>query len=326
MWARSCALAIFGTLIFGITHALALTSDRINNAAFGVRKQQSGQAADAFVVKAQVLLSRRNISPGVVDGLDGDNYRKAISQFRRQENLPATDEIDADVWARLDGDNVHDIVHEYEISETDARYDFADSIPHDYVKQAELKRLSYTSPQEMFGERFHMSEKLLSDLNSGKDLSKASTTIFVVNASPAVQKGAGKRIEANKTTGMVLVYEDANKVIASYPATIGSEATPSPSGEYKIEKVVRNPNYTYDPDKNFQQGRNDETLILPPGPNNPVGTVWIALSKPTFGIHGTPEPSKVSKSASHGCVRLTNWDVEQLADLVKPGVMVRFVD
>jgi len=125
---------------------------------------------------------------------------------------------------------------------------------------------------------------------------------------------------------MVLVYGDNERVLASYPATIGSENTPSPSGEHTIERIARNPNYTYNPEKNFQQGKNTDVLVLPPGPNGPVGTVWIALSKPTFGIHGTPEPSQVSKTTSHGCIRLTNWDAEELADLVTAGVSVRILD
>jgi len=134
------------------------------------------------------------------------------------------------------------------------------------------------------------------------------------------------RIDAVKSTGMVLVFGAEDRLLASYPATIGNTRTPSPSGEYTVERVAKNPNYTYDPDKNFLQGDNTETLVLPPGPNGPVGTVWIALSKPTFGIHGTPEPALVSKTTSHGCVRLTNWDAEELAELVKPGVLVRFVE
>jgi lipoprotein-anchoring transpeptidase ErfK/SrfK len=178
----------------------------------------------------------------------------------------------------------------------------------------------------MLGERFHMSETLLGVLNPRKAFSKAGARLFVASARRSAEKGAALRIDAVKSTGMVIVLGAEDKVLASYPATIGSEDTPSPSGEYTVERVARNPRYTYDPEKNFQQGKNTEILELPPGPNSPVGTVWIALSKKTFGIHGTPEPAKVSKTSSHGCVRLTNWDAEELADLVKPGVPVRFVD
>jgi lipoprotein-anchoring transpeptidase ErfK/SrfK len=111
----------------------------------------------------------------------------------------------------------------------------------------------------------------------------------------------------------------------AYPATIGSAATPSPSGRFTVVAVAENPTYTYNPDLNFKQGNNDKVLTIPPGPNGPVGTVWIALSQPTFGIHGTPEPSMIDKAASHGCVRLTNWDAEELAKMVSKGVVVDFL-
>jgi lipoprotein-anchoring transpeptidase ErfK/SrfK len=115
-------------------------------------------------------------------------------------------------------------------------------------------------------------------------------------------------------------------LISVYPATIGSEETPSPSGTHKVKGVARMPPYTYNPKVNFQQGKNTKVLKLPSGPNGPVGTVWIDLTEPTYGIHGTPEPSLIDKTGSHGCVRLTNWDVEELAAMVRPGVIVAFVD
>ncbi|WP_244546568.1 L,D-transpeptidase [Bosea sp. OK403] len=310
----------------GTNAVLALTADQINQVTFSDRQRQSGAGPDPFIVKAQVLLSRRSVSPGVIDGGGGENFRKAVAQFRRQANLGGGDEIDEFTWLGLGGDSANDVVSEYKLSAKDIAYDFADAIPRDYAKQAKMKRLSYTSPEEMLGERFHMSEKLLRALNPGADFSAAGASLFVVWAERSLEKGSARRVDAIKSTGMVVVFAADDKVLASYPATIGSENTPSPTGEYTVERVARNPNYTYDPGKNFQQGKNTEVLVLPPGPNGPVGTIWIALSKPTYGIHGTPEPSQVSKTTSHGCVRLTNWDAEELADLVKPGVPVRFVD
>nr|WP_324288528.1 L,D-transpeptidase [Hoeflea alexandrii] len=118
----------------------------------------------------------------------------------------------------------------------------------------------------------------------------------------------------------------SGKLLAAYPATIGSSDTPSPSGDVTIERVAHNPGYTYNPKINFKQGNNDKILQVPPGPNGPVGTVWIALSKPTYGIHGTPEPSAIGKTQSNGCVRLTNWDAEELAGMVTPGVTVSFIE
>ncbi|HEV7318785.1 MAG TPA: L,D-transpeptidase [Ensifer sp.] len=306
--------------------ALALTATEINAVNFADRNKVVEPGPNPFIVKAQVLLSRRSVSPGVIDGFDGENFRKAVAQFRRQERLPDGEDIDEQAWLNLGGDTANDVIAEYTLTDKDAAYDFADAIPRDYAKQAKMKRLSYTSPQEMLGERFHMSETLLTALNPRQAFSEPGLRIAVASGRRSSEKGAALRVDAIKSTGMVMVLGADDVVLASYPATIGSEDTPSPSGEFKIERIARNPNYTYDPEKNFQQGKNTETLTLPPGPNGPVGTVWIALSKPTFGIHGTPEPAKVSKTNSHGCIRLTNWDAEDLADLVKPGVVVRFVE
>lgn len=310
----------------GAVPACALTAEEVNSVTFVARNRQADKGPDPFIVKAQVLLSRRSISPGVIDGVDGENFRKAVAQFRRLQNLGPGEELDEVAWLALGGETSTDVIGEYTLTEKDVDYDFVDAVPRDYALQAKMKRLSYTSAEEMLGERFHMSEALLGTLNPGEGFGKAGRGLRVASVARPTQKGAALRIEAVKGTGMVVVYGEGDGILASYPATIGSEDNPSPTGEFTIERVVRNPNYTYDPDKNFQQGRNTEKLTLPPGPNGPVGTVWIALSKPTFGIHGTPEPSRVSKTNSHGCVRLTNWDAEELATLVKPGVEVRFVD
>ncbi|MGO4740568.1 L,D-transpeptidase [Bosea sp. 2KB_26] len=310
----------------GAAPALALTADQVNAATFAAWTHPKATGPDPFIVKAQALLSRRSISPGEIDGADGENFRKAVGQFRRQEKLGEGDDLDEGVWLSLRGDTVQDVIVEYKLSERDTEYDFADAIPRDYAKQARMKRLSYTSPQEMLGERFHMSEKLLTALNPGQGFTDAGSGIYVTSAGRSLQRGAAKRVDVVKSTGMVVVYGEGETILASYPATIGSSDTPSLTGHYTVKRIARNPRYTYDPDKNFQQGKNEETLVLPPGPNGPVGTIWIALSEPTFGIHGTPEPSRVSKTTSHGCVRLTNWDAEELADLVRPGVPVQFLD
>jgi lipoprotein-anchoring transpeptidase ErfK/SrfK len=325
-WAATLFTVMAALLALGRAPALAITPEEINGAVLAKRDAVDRDGLNPFIVKAQILLGRRSISPGVIDGLDGENFHKAVAQFRRQENLGEGDRIDEATWAKLGGDMAKDVIVPYEITKGDARYRFAKRIPRDYALQARMKRLSYTSAKERFGERFHMSEGLLVALNPKVRLTKLGATIQVASVEREVQKGAATRIEAVKPTGMVVVYGPEDRIVASYPATIGSDDTPSPSGDHTVERVVRNPDYTYDPEKNFQQGKNRKKLTLPPGPNGPVGSVWVALSKPTFGIHGTPEPSKVSKTNSHGCVRLTNWDAEELADLVKPGVPVRFID
>lgn len=313
-------------LSLGLAPARAITPDEINGAVLAKRAIVDREGLSPFIVKAQILLGRRSISPGVVDGLDGENFHKAVAQFRRQENLGEGDTIDEATWAKLGGDSVTDVIVPYEITRADGRYRFAKRIPRDYARQAKMKRLAYTSAKEMFAERFHMSEGLLAALNPKVQRAKPGIQLQIASVDRDVQKGRAVRVEAVKRTGMVTVYGAEERILASYPATIGSEENPSPSGKYTVERVVRNPDYTYDPEKNFQQGKNRKKLTLPPGPNGPVGSVWVALSKPTFGIHGTAEPSKVSKTNSHGCIRLTNWDAEELADLIKPGVPVHFVE
>ena len=323
------ALAAALTLAFFSGPGFAVTAESINTAEFREIPKGEGNRArqlDPLIVAAQVLLSRRSTSPGEIDGIDGENFRKALAQFRRGNGLGDDDEFDRQTWLALTTGSSSQIVTSYTLTKKDVSTRFARSIPRDYARQARLRRLAYTSPREMLAERFHMSEGLLKALNPKANFRRVGESIAVVSVERKPVYVEAERIEANKTTGMVVIYGPGDLILASYPATIGSDDTPSPTGEYTVERIVKNPTYHYDPKKNFQQGRNKRNLVLPRGPNNPVGTVWIALSKPTFGIHGTPEPSKVSKTSSHGCVRLTNWDAEELASVARKGLTVRFVD
>jgi lipoprotein-anchoring transpeptidase ErfK/SrfK len=161
-------------------------------------------------------------------------------------------------------------------------------------------------------------------MNSGTDFAPGKTIQVVMPGAP--KEGRVKHIDANKKTGQVVAYGADDKVLAVYPATVGSEDNPSPTGTHKVKGVARMPVYRYDPAKNFKQGKNDKVLTIPKGPNGPVGSVWIDLTEPTYGIHGTPDPDLIGKVGSHGCVRLTNWDAEELAGMVKPGVVVNFVN
>lgn len=170
-----------------------------------------------------------------------------------------------------------------------------------------------------------MDEGYLKELNPGVDFNTPGTIIKVANPGPQ-RTGQVTRIVANKAIKEVQAFDAQGNLIAVYPATIGSADTPSPSGTHSVVRIAFNPNYTYNPKINFKQGNNTKVLTIPPGPNGPVGNVWIALDKPTYGIHGTPDPSKIGKTQSHGCVRLTNWDAQELAKMVKPGTIVQFID
>ena len=147
----------------------------------------------------------------------------------------------------------------------------------------------------------------------------------MVNGSPPVSAKVA-RIIADKAKKQVRAYDAYDELVAVYPATIGSTDTPSPVGTHAVARIAFDPEYTYNPKINFTQGQNDKILTIPPGPNGPVGSIWIALDKPTYGIHGTPEPSTIGKTESHGCVRLTNWDAHELAKIVSPGVTVEFME
>jgi lipoprotein-anchoring transpeptidase ErfK/SrfK len=280
--------------------------------------------SSAEITALQVFLDREGFSPGVIDGKTGSNVTKAIEAWQQ-----ATGET-------LDPNNTDDILERlrftgglpittYTITAADAAGPYVASIPEDYAHKAVLPHLSFTSTTEMLGEKFHMDEAYLRELNPGIDFTIPGTIIKVINPGE-VKTGKVTRIVADKYRKQVFAYDDAGTLIAAYPATIGSSDTPSPSGTVQVDRIALNPGYTYNPKINFKQGENDKVLTLQPGPNGPVGTVWIALSKPTYGIHGTPEPSKIGKTQSHGCVRLTNWDATELAKMVSVGTTVEFVD
>lgn len=278
----------------------------------------------AEITALQVFLDREGISPGVIDGKMGQNVLKAIDAWQQKtgETLDPNNVDDILERLRLSGGLA---IMTYTITPGDAAGPFVAAIPEDYAHKAMLPALSYTSTVEMLAERFHMDENYLRTLNPGVDFTIPGTIIKVVDTGPP-QTGAVAKIIADKGRKQVFAYDAEGGLIAAYPASIGSADTPSPSGTVTVERIALNPGYTYNPKINFQQGSNDKVLNIPPGPNGPVGTVWLALSKPTYGIHGTPEPSKIGRTQSHGCIRLTNWDATELAKMVKPGVTVEFID
>jgi lipoprotein-anchoring transpeptidase ErfK/SrfK len=276
------------------------------------------------VAALQVLLDRGGASPGVIDGRFGSNVDKALEAYDRITGirLKSTDAAGIkEALAKSGGD----AFAQYEITPQDAAGPYVASVPADYGAKAKLDRLSYTSVAEALAERFHMDENYLKAINPGANFNRPGTIIKVANFGRLVSTPVA-RIVADKARKQVLAYDEAGKLVAAYPATIGSTDTPSPSGTHAVSRIAFDPNYTYNPKINFKQGDNDGVLTIPPGPNGPVGSIWIALDKPTYGIHGTPDPSKIGKTESHGCVRLTNWDATELAKLVKPGVTVEFVD
>lgn len=284
---------------------------------------------DPAIIRAEVLLARARFSPGVVDGQFGTNFKHAIAAFQTAHDLPVTATVDSATWQALSaGPGAGPAAaHDYVVTPADVAGPFAPDVGEDFVKlAAQPGGPQFANVVEALAERFHMSQALLRALNPGANFAAAGAHIIVVDdAPPAFAKGDVARIDITKSDAAARAYDDAGKLIAFYPATVGSTERPSPSGTHKVVGVAWNPDYTYDPKKLAWGPRAAGKLVVKPGPNNPVGMVWIDLNAPSYGVHGTPDPDKIGKTASHGCVRLTNWDAVELAHGVKPGVVVRFL-
>jgi lipoprotein-anchoring transpeptidase ErfK/SrfK len=288
------------------------------------REAPSADEKTRMLVRAQVLLSRAYVSPGVIDGREGDNLTDAIRHYEEQQGLPADGKLDKAVFDRLATDG-GPVMTDYVITEADVKGPFLEAVPKDYRQMAKLERLGFTGPLEMLAERFHMDEALLQALNPGANFGQAGTRIVVAAPVPEKLPAPVARVEVDKAARQVRAYAADGRMLASYPATIGSSDMPTPSGQWEVTAVAFDPVWNYDPAKLNFGDKGLGKLTIKPGPNNPVGAVWIDLSKDTYGIHGAAEPKLVGKAASHGCVRLTNWDARQLASGVSKGTAVVFV-
>jgi lipoprotein-anchoring transpeptidase ErfK/SrfK len=283
----------------------------------------------APTLRAQVLLDRLRFSPGVIDGLNGENYRHALAAYEKSVGLKEDGKIDREVFAKLVEASPDPALIEYTITSDDVKGPFVE-IPKRMEEQADLDKLGYGSPKELLSEKFHMDEDLLAALNPGAAFDTAGTRIVVANVhageTPADKLEKAAKLEVDKKAHAVRALRADGTLLAFYPASIGSKEKPAPSGTHTVRAIAPHPTYTYNPDYRFKGVKAKEKFTIEAGPNNPVGSTWIDLSVDTFGIHGTPEPSQVGKAASHGCVRLTNWDVEELSKMVQKGLPVVFED
>jgi lipoprotein-anchoring transpeptidase ErfK/SrfK len=330
--------------------AVALTPESIQNARwsphFGAGK------LSPVVFKAQIWLDHAGFSPGEIDAHRGENFDKALRAYQQANRLESTGSLNEQTWNALANSSTEPTIRNYTIAASDVEGPFAKRIPKQFSDMAKLERLAYQSPRELLAEKFHMSEQLLSALNKGKTFDREGVEIVVANvAEIELANGAARsakrlrnaaadvstktatdasrkaeRVEVNKRERSVRVIGTDGKLIAFYPASIASTEKPAPSGKLVVRSVKPNPSYHYNPKYAFQGQKATEPVTVPPGPNNPVGLVWIDLSAESYGIHGTPQPQNVSKTESHGCIRLTNWDALALAKLVHKGTPVEFID
>ena len=302
-----------------------LDAAAINNAEFRP-KLPAADKADAVVIKLQVLLDRARFSPGEIDGKLGENAQKALKAFADAKGLTLDKALTPEVWTALAETSKDPVVTEYTISKNDVKGPFLEKLPTKMEDMKSLKALGYTSPREAIAEKFHMSEELLAALNPGKKFDQPGEIILVAKLLDKPAKLTIGRIEVDKSGQTVRAFDPSGALVAFFPATVGSDEKPTPTGSLKVVSADANPNYHYNPDYKFKGVKSKEVFTIKPGPNNPVGSYWIGLSAEGFGIHGTPNPSKVSKSESHGCVRLTNWDVVVLGSNVKKGTPVMFIE
>jgi lipoprotein-anchoring transpeptidase ErfK/SrfK len=272
------------------------------------------------LLHAQVLLDRSHFAPGEIDGAFGSNMRNALSGFQQAKALPVTGKLDDATWTALSQDTAEMLVA-YTLSAEDTAGPFV-AIPEDMAAKAALPAMGYESAAEGLGEKFHVSASLLARLNPGKDLARAGEEIMVPNVLGTEPLPKASKVMVSKAGRILTVYDMEGKLMAQYPASTGSTHDPLPIGTWKINGVARHPTYHYNPKLFWDAKVGDKKATVPAGPNNPVGVAWIDLSKPHYGIHGTPVPRTIGKTESHGCIRLTNWSVQEVAGLVAPGTQV----
>ncbi|RZN08327.1 hypothetical protein CWO91_22890 [Bradyrhizobium genosp. SA-3] len=317
--------AVISLWFFCPAFAGNLDATAVNDAARSER-QPATDKVNASVMKLQVLLDRAQFSPGQIDGKFGENAQKALRAFAEQNGIAFDKTIAPELWDKLNAASEGPVVVDYKITDADVKGPFLKRLPAKLDEMKSLQALSYTSPLEGLAEKFHMSEELLKVLNPRKAFDKSGETIVVANVPPRRELPRIARVEIDKTRATLKAFDSSGRLIAFYPATIGSPDRPTPMGTLKVTGTHEQPTYHYNPEYKFKSVKSKRPFDIKPGPNNPVGSYWIGLSAQGYGIHGTAEPDRVSKSASHGCIRLTNWDARVLGENVKRGTPVVFLD
>lgn len=242
--------------------------------------------------------------------------------YQRSIGLEPTGRFDPHLLDRLRRSDGGGIFQTYTVTKDDADGPFR-NVPSTMTGKSELDRVAFESPAELLAEKFHMARSFLERMNPDANFGKAGTKITVIKPGSDEHLRDVQRIEVDKSANELRAYTKEGSLVATYPTTVGSGIHPSPNETLQVVAVAPDPTYHFDP-----SGRSwgpDQDLTIAPGPNNPVGVVWIDLSRDGFGIHGTPEPKLIGKTSSHGCVRLTNWDAHELSLAVDKGTTVHFL-
>lgn len=299
--------------------AKPISVDAINNTS--LNEEVTSYSSGAATLRAEILLDRAHFSPGQIESKYTNNLGRAIAAYREANQLSANADVDAEMWAKLNADTAP-ALQQYTITPEDVAGPYTPRIPASMMAQAKLPALNFRNPQEGLGEKFHCDPKLLEDLNPGKDITQAGTQIVAPNVIVTPPTAHAAQVTVSKDKGVVEALDDGGKVIACYPATMGSEHDPLPIGNWEIVEVKKFPYFHYNAKLFWDAKDKNAKATLKPGPNSPVGVVWMGLSKEHYGIHGTENPGNIGLTQSHGCIRLTNWDAMELSDMVSKGTPV----
>jgi lipoprotein-anchoring transpeptidase ErfK/SrfK len=290
-----------------------------------------GDVGGPSVLRTQILLDRALFSPGIMDGRWGKNTAEALYWFQHREGLPKTARLDSATFARLRqvAGNPRELVVRKTLTEDDVKGPFT-PIPDDIYEHARLPCSCYESLSEKLSETYHATPDLLQKLNPGVELDglKAGQQVYVpaVRDESAAGRGQVARLVVSGRGTYVHALDAGGRILYHFPSTLGGSYSPSPTGNFKVSGVTPDPSWHYQPDILVGVPDSEPDAMIPAGPNVAVGVVWIDLSEPHYGIHGTSEPQTIGYTSSNGCVRLTNWDVKFLSRHVQAGVPVEFRD